>query len=205
MRSMLSPSCWPPLSGRLPGPRDVPLPEVALAPLTDPQHQRLAARRVLPGHHAQPRCELAPVLERLPVFLQGRDRLVDLEPQALPSDGGAMDSYSAPKTHRRLDGLTSRARSVPVAQDRSGHGAGRRNCSGERQRPLHALRASSPGDAQVRAGRPCGCPRAQHLLSPYYRLRRPARVRLAAPAVCSGAEHYPRFQAPLTSKLVPEM
>src|SRR5262252_1812649 len=72
---MLSLSCWAPLSGRLPGPRDVPLPEVALAPLTDPQHQRLAARRVLPGHHAQPRCELAPVLERLPVFLQGRVRL----------------------------------------------------------------------------------------------------------------------------------
>ena len=123
MRSMLSPSCWPPLSGRLPGPRDVPLPEVALAPLTDPQHQRLTARRVLPGHHAQPRCALAPVLARLPVFLQGRVRWVDLEPQALPTDGGAMGSYAAPKTHRRLDGLTSRARSVPVARDRSGHGA----------------------------------------------------------------------------------
>ena len=39
---------------------------------------------------------------------------VDLEPHALPSDGVAIGSYSAPKTHRRLDGLTSQARSVRV-------------------------------------------------------------------------------------------
>jgi hypothetical protein len=81
MSSMLSPSCWPPLSGRLPGPRDVPLPEVALAPLTDPQHQRLAARRVLPGHHAQPRCELAPVLDGSPSFSRGESGWLTWSPR----------------------------------------------------------------------------------------------------------------------------
>gem|GEM_PF-4691453 len=42
---------------------DEQLPEVAIAPLADPQQQRLATRRVLPGYQASPRRELAPILQ----------------------------------------------------------------------------------------------------------------------------------------------
>ena len=43
---------------------DEQLPKGALTPLADPEQQRLATRRVLPGHPAQPRRKLPPVLER---------------------------------------------------------------------------------------------------------------------------------------------
>ena len=46
-----------------PGPMDVQLPEVAIAPLADTKQQRLATGRVLPGHQAQPRRERVPVLK----------------------------------------------------------------------------------------------------------------------------------------------